>query len=197
MRNWCFWVVGLSCQGSSTVSCYPGSVLMRMLSPFSNALNEDNAASNHEDLLIPANLAAAEEAAVSKVSPPAGLEGFCVTLWATDASRQAQQTLLHASHNSVNTSGWWMPKSAFWSRQGHCTDLSKGHFWVPFQVLCLTLMFLIVFLMLVGSPLYPSDLMLQEKRLQGWNSDTGNSYQSNHREKSLKLKCLIVVFWLP
>ncbi|NWU57923.1 E41L5 protein, partial [Dromas ardeola] len=34
-----------------------------------NALNEDNAASNHEDLLIPANLAPAEEAAVSK-SPP-------------------------------------------------------------------------------------------------------------------------------
>ncbi|XP_063198242.1 band 4.1-like protein 5 isoform X3 [Chroicocephalus ridibundus] len=34
-----------------------------------NTLNEDNAASNHEDLLIPANLAAAEEAAVSK-SPP-------------------------------------------------------------------------------------------------------------------------------
>ncbi|XP_051642976.1 band 4.1-like protein 5 isoform X3 [Manacus candei] len=33
-----------------------------------NALNEDNAASNHEDLLIPANLAPAEEAAVSKVS---------------------------------------------------------------------------------------------------------------------------------
>ncbi|KAJ7407852.1 Band 4.1-like protein 5 [Willisornis vidua] len=34
----------------------------------SNTLNEDNAASNHEDLLIPANLAPAEEAAVSKVS---------------------------------------------------------------------------------------------------------------------------------
>ncbi|XP_064926686.1 band 4.1-like protein 5 isoform X2 [Columba livia] len=33
-----------------------------------NALNEDKAASNHEDLLIPANLAPAEEAAVSKVS---------------------------------------------------------------------------------------------------------------------------------
>ncbi|XP_019472799.1 band 4.1-like protein 5 isoform X2 [Meleagris gallopavo] len=33
-----------------------------------NALNEDNAASNHEELLIPANLAPAEEAAVSKVS---------------------------------------------------------------------------------------------------------------------------------
>ncbi|XP_027735539.1 band 4.1-like protein 5 isoform X2 [Empidonax traillii] len=33
-----------------------------------NALNEDNAASNHEDLLNPANLAPAEEAAVSKVS---------------------------------------------------------------------------------------------------------------------------------
>ncbi|RMC18702.1 hypothetical protein DUI87_04598 [Hirundo rustica rustica] len=33
-----------------------------------NALNEDNADSNHEDLLIPANLAPAEEAAVSKVS---------------------------------------------------------------------------------------------------------------------------------
>ncbi|NXE10573.1 E41L5 protein, partial [Lophotis ruficrista] len=34
-----------------------------------NALNEDNAASNHEDLLIPASLAPTEEAAVSK-SPP-------------------------------------------------------------------------------------------------------------------------------
>ncbi|XP_029874635.2 band 4.1-like protein 5 isoform X5 [Aquila chrysaetos chrysaetos] len=34
----------------------------------SNVLNEDNAASNHEDLLIPANLAPAEAAAVSKVS---------------------------------------------------------------------------------------------------------------------------------
>ncbi|NWX22862.1 E41L5 protein, partial [Aegotheles bennettii] len=34
-----------------------------------NALNEDNAASNHEDLLIPANLAPAEEAAVSKSTP--------------------------------------------------------------------------------------------------------------------------------
>ncbi|XP_072197399.1 band 4.1-like protein 5 isoform X2 [Excalfactoria chinensis] len=33
-----------------------------------NALNEDNAASNREELLIPANLAPAEEAAVSKVS---------------------------------------------------------------------------------------------------------------------------------
>ncbi|XP_065696511.1 band 4.1-like protein 5 isoform X2 [Patagioenas fasciata] len=33
-----------------------------------NALNEDKAPSNHEDLLIPANLAPAEEAAVSKVS---------------------------------------------------------------------------------------------------------------------------------
>uniref|UniRef100_A0A8D2NA85 Band 4.1-like protein 5 n=2 Tax=Zonotrichia albicollis TaxID=44394 RepID=A0A8D2NA85_ZONAL len=33
-----------------------------------NTLNEDNADSNHEDLLIPANLAPAEEAAVSKVS---------------------------------------------------------------------------------------------------------------------------------
>ncbi|XP_019472800.1 band 4.1-like protein 5 isoform X3 [Meleagris gallopavo] len=35
----------------------------------SNALNEDNAASNHEELLIPANLAPAEEAAVSKSAP--------------------------------------------------------------------------------------------------------------------------------
>lgn len=52
---------------------------MRMFSPFRNALNEDKAASNHEDLLIPANLAPAEEAAVSKVSPPASLEGFCVS----------------------------------------------------------------------------------------------------------------------
>lgn len=52
---------------------------MRMFSPFSNTLNEDNADSNHEDLLIPANLAPSEEAAVSKVSPPASLEGFCVT----------------------------------------------------------------------------------------------------------------------
>ncbi|NXM08147.1 E41L5 protein, partial [Tyrannus savana] len=34
-----------------------------------NALNEDNAASNHEDLLNPANLAPAEEAAVSKSTP--------------------------------------------------------------------------------------------------------------------------------
>ncbi|NXK16908.1 E41L5 protein, partial [Arenaria interpres] len=34
-----------------------------------NALNEDSAASNHEDLLIPANLAPAEEAAVSKSAP--------------------------------------------------------------------------------------------------------------------------------
>lgn len=34
-----------------------------------NVLNEDNAASNHEDLLIPANLAPAEEAAVSKSTP--------------------------------------------------------------------------------------------------------------------------------
>ncbi|NXW86339.1 E41L5 protein, partial [Alopecoenas beccarii] len=34
-----------------------------------NALNEDNAASDHEDLLIPANLAPAEEAAVSKSTP--------------------------------------------------------------------------------------------------------------------------------
>ncbi|NWS11123.1 E41L5 protein, partial [Pachyramphus minor] len=34
-----------------------------------NALNEDSAASNHEDLLIPANLAPAEEAAVSKSTP--------------------------------------------------------------------------------------------------------------------------------
>ncbi|KAK2532423.1 Epb41l5 isoform A [Columba livia] len=34
-----------------------------------NALNEDKAASNHEDLLIPANLAPAEEAAVSKSTP--------------------------------------------------------------------------------------------------------------------------------
>ncbi|XP_046777849.1 band 4.1-like protein 5 isoform X4 [Gallus gallus] len=33
-----------------------------------NALNEDNAASNHEELLISANVAPAEEAAVSKVS---------------------------------------------------------------------------------------------------------------------------------
>lgn len=76
--NWCR-VFGVSYQGSSSVSCYPGSVLMRMFSPFSNALNEDNAASNHEDLLIPASLAPAEEAAVSKVSPPASLEGFCVS----------------------------------------------------------------------------------------------------------------------
>ncbi|XP_029874634.2 band 4.1-like protein 5 isoform X4 [Aquila chrysaetos chrysaetos] len=35
----------------------------------SNVLNEDNAASNHEDLLIPANLAPAEAAAVSKSTP--------------------------------------------------------------------------------------------------------------------------------
>ncbi|NXH67470.1 E41L5 protein, partial [Hydrobates tethys] len=35
----------------------------------SNALNEDNAASNHEDLLIPASLAPAEEAALSKSTP--------------------------------------------------------------------------------------------------------------------------------
>ncbi|NWW21730.1 E41L5 protein, partial [Falcunculus frontatus] len=35
----------------------------------SNTLNEDNADSNHEDLLIPANLAPAEEAAVSKSTP--------------------------------------------------------------------------------------------------------------------------------
>ncbi|NWW68223.1 E41L5 protein, partial [Ifrita kowaldi] len=34
-----------------------------------NMLNEDNADSNHEDLLIPANLAPAEEAAVSKSTP--------------------------------------------------------------------------------------------------------------------------------
>ncbi|XP_071602834.1 band 4.1-like protein 5 isoform X2 [Heliangelus exortis] len=34
----------------------------------SNVLNEDHAASNHEDLLIPANLAPAEEAPVSKAS---------------------------------------------------------------------------------------------------------------------------------
>ncbi|NXV93576.1 E41L5 protein, partial [Calonectris borealis] len=34
-----------------------------------NALNEDNAASNHEDLLIPASLAPAEEAPVSKSTP--------------------------------------------------------------------------------------------------------------------------------
>ncbi|NXU83312.1 E41L5 protein, partial [Xiphorhynchus elegans] len=34
-----------------------------------NTLNEDNAASNHEDLLIPANLAPVEEAAVSKSTP--------------------------------------------------------------------------------------------------------------------------------
>ncbi|KAF1540703.1 Band 4.1-like protein 5, partial [Eudyptes schlegeli] len=34
-----------------------------------NALNEDNTASNHEDLLIPASLAPAEEAAVSKSTP--------------------------------------------------------------------------------------------------------------------------------
>lgn len=52
---------------------------MRMFSPFSSALNEDNTASNDEDLLIPVNLAPAEEAAVSKVSPPASLEGFCVS----------------------------------------------------------------------------------------------------------------------
>lgn len=79
--------------------------LMRMFSPCSNALNEDNAASNHEELLIPANLAPAEEAAVSKVSlPPVSLEGFCVTLGATDAFRQPQQTLLHACHNTVNAS---------------------------------------------------------------------------------------------
>lgn len=51
---------------------------MGIFSPFSNVLNEDNAASNHEDLLIPANLAPAEEAAVSKVSPPASLEGLCL-----------------------------------------------------------------------------------------------------------------------
>lgn len=51
---------------------------MRMFSPFSKTLNEDNADSNHEDLLIPANLAQTE-AVVSKVSPPASLEGFCVT----------------------------------------------------------------------------------------------------------------------
>lgn len=85
---------------------------MRMFSPFSNTLNEDNADSNHEDLLIPANLAPAEEAAVSKVSPPASLEGFCHIL-SSDASRQAQQTLLHASHSSVNASRWGMPESAF------------------------------------------------------------------------------------
>ncbi|XP_030343302.1 band 4.1-like protein 5 [Strigops habroptila] len=35
----------------------------------SNALNEDNATSNHEDLLTPANLAPPEEAAVSKSTP--------------------------------------------------------------------------------------------------------------------------------
>ncbi|NXE72638.1 E41L5 protein, partial [Cochlearius cochlearius] len=34
-----------------------------------NALNEDNAASDHEDLLIPASLAPAEEAALSKSTP--------------------------------------------------------------------------------------------------------------------------------
>ncbi|XP_068805103.1 band 4.1-like protein 5 isoform X2 [Struthio camelus] len=34
-----------------------------------NALNEDNAASNHEELLIPADLAPAEEAAVLKTTP--------------------------------------------------------------------------------------------------------------------------------
>lgn len=52
---------------------------MRMFSPSSSMLSEDNADSNHEDLLIPANLAPTEEAAVSKVSPPASLKGFCVT----------------------------------------------------------------------------------------------------------------------
>lgn len=69
-----FWV-----ELSGKQHCVSGSVLMRMFSPFRNALNEDKAASNHEDLLIPANLAPAEEAAVSKVSPPASLEGFCVS----------------------------------------------------------------------------------------------------------------------
>lgn len=132
----------LSYLGSSPVPCYPGRVLMRMFSPFSNTLNEDNADSNHEDLIIPANLAPTEEAAVSKVSPPASLEGFCVTFWAPDASRQAQQTLLHASHNSVNARRWGMPESAFWSRQGHCTDLSKGRFCVSFPVRGVTLIFL-------------------------------------------------------
>lgn len=63
-----FWV-----ELSGKQHCVSGSVLMRMFSPFRNALNEDKAASNHEDLLIPANLAPAEEAAVSKVSPPASL----------------------------------------------------------------------------------------------------------------------------
>lgn len=50
-----------------------------MFSAFSNALNEDSAASNHEDLLTPAYLAPPEDAAVSKVSPPVSLEGFCVS----------------------------------------------------------------------------------------------------------------------
>lgn len=91
--------------------------LMWIFSPSSNALNEDNAASNHEELLISANVAPAEEAAVSKVSPPpVSLEGFCVTLWATDAFRQPQQNLLHACRNTVNSSHCWIQKTAFWSR---------------------------------------------------------------------------------
>lgn len=133
---------------------------MRMFSPSSSMLNEDNADSNHEDLLIPANLAPTEEAAVSKVSPPASLKGFCVTFWAPDASRQAQQTLLHASHNSVNARGGGMPESAFWSRQGQCTDLSKGHFCMSFQVLGVTLIFVnwLFFLHWWGAPYIPTIL---------------------------------------
>jgi len=102
---------------------------MRAVSPCSDAFHEDNAASSREDLLIPANLAPAEEAALSKVSTPASLEGFVsVAFRATAASRQAQQSLLPASRNSVNTSPWGMPKNTFWSTQGRHRDLFKGHF---------------------------------------------------------------------
>lgn len=176
MRNWCFWIVGLSCQGSSTVSCYPGSVLMRTLSPFSNALNEDNAASNHEDLLIPANLAAAEEAAVSKVSPPAGLEGFSVS--------RCELPMPPGKHSRLCC----MPLITQWIPVvGECQRVLSGAdrdtvqispkaiSEYPFRFFAWHLCFWSFSWRWWGAPYIPV-IWCSRKRLQGWNSDTGNSY---------------------
>lgn len=97
--------------------------LMRMFSPSSNSLNEDNAASNREELLIPANLAPAEEAAVSKVSPPpVRLEGLCVTLPMPSGNHSRPQTLLRACHNAVDATGCFLEQ-----RPVSCTAF-EAHF---------------------------------------------------------------------
>lgn len=164
---------------------------MRMFSPSSNTLNEDNTASNHEDLLIPATLAPAQEAAVSKVSPPASLEGFCLA-----HSELLMPRGKHSRPCYMLLIAPWIPVVSECQRvlsgadKGHYRSLQRPFLSVLSGSL-LDLYFSELIVFLTGrEPLKVPDA--SEKRLQGWNRDIGNPYQNN--EEKLKLKCLIAIF---